>query len=144
MDIRLSNLKNKLFLDIPSTNIDTLVPSRYQCIETGSIEVFWLLSQALSHLRFIICRFRRSLREFLDSVVNLFKQQTLPTVNRKYLFTNIICIQPFHSQKLTTGHSSSVVWNSSTVAIVTTETILWTCTCTSATCTVMKMDSAAS
>jgi hypothetical protein len=28
------------FLDIPSTTIDTLVPSLYQCVETFSIEVF--------------------------------------------------------------------------------------------------------
>jgi hypothetical protein len=41
----------KLFLDI-STNIDRLVPSLYQCIETRSIEVFWLLSQPLPHFRF--------------------------------------------------------------------------------------------
>jgi hypothetical protein len=31
-----------LFLDISSTNIDTLVPLLYQCIETRSIEVIWL------------------------------------------------------------------------------------------------------
>jgi hypothetical protein len=49
-DIR--NWKKRLFLDISSTNIDTLVPSLYQCIETCSIEVFWLLSQPLLHLRF--------------------------------------------------------------------------------------------
>jgi hypothetical protein len=41
-----------LFLDISPTNTDTLVPSRYQCVETRSIEVFWLLSQPLPHLRF--------------------------------------------------------------------------------------------
>jgi hypothetical protein len=29
-----------LFLDITSTNIDTLVPLLYQCVETRSIEVF--------------------------------------------------------------------------------------------------------
>jgi hypothetical protein len=29
-----------LFLDMSSTNIDTLVPSLYQCVETRSIEVF--------------------------------------------------------------------------------------------------------
>jgi hypothetical protein len=39
--------KKKLFLDISSTNIDTLVPSLYQCVETRSIEAFWLLSQPL-------------------------------------------------------------------------------------------------
>jgi hypothetical protein len=35
-----------------STNTDTLVPSFYQCVETRSTEVFWLLSQPLPHLRF--------------------------------------------------------------------------------------------
>jgi hypothetical protein len=49
-DIR--TLKKHLFLNISSTNIDTLVPSLYQCIKTCSTEVFWLLSQPLLHLRF--------------------------------------------------------------------------------------------
>jgi hypothetical protein len=31
--------KNNLFLGITSTNIDTLVPSLYQCVETRSIKV---------------------------------------------------------------------------------------------------------
>jgi hypothetical protein len=44
--------KKQLFLDISSTNIGTLVPSLYQWVETRSIEVFWLLSQPLPHLRF--------------------------------------------------------------------------------------------
>jgi hypothetical protein len=44
--------KKHLFLDISSTNTDTLLPLLYQCIETRSIEVFWLLSQPLPHLRF--------------------------------------------------------------------------------------------
>jgi hypothetical protein len=39
--------KKRLFHDISSTNIDTLAPSLYQCVETRSIEVFWLLSQPL-------------------------------------------------------------------------------------------------
>jgi hypothetical protein len=42
--------KNHLFLDIFSTNIDTLVPLLYQCFETRSIEGFWLLSQSLARL----------------------------------------------------------------------------------------------
>jgi hypothetical protein len=41
-----------LFLDISSTNIDTLVPSLYQRVETRNIEVFWLLSQPFPNLRF--------------------------------------------------------------------------------------------
>jgi hypothetical protein len=44
--------KNRLFLDISSTNIDTLVLSLYQCVETRRIEVFWLFSQPLQYLRF--------------------------------------------------------------------------------------------
>jgi hypothetical protein len=37
-DIRIR--KKHLFLDMSTTNIDTLVPSLSQCIETRSIEVF--------------------------------------------------------------------------------------------------------
>jgi hypothetical protein len=36
-DIR--NWKKHLFLEISSTNIDTIVPSLYQCVATRSIEV---------------------------------------------------------------------------------------------------------
>jgi hypothetical protein len=35
-----------------STNIDTFVPSLYQCVETRSIEISWLLLQTLSHFHF--------------------------------------------------------------------------------------------
>jgi hypothetical protein len=42
--------KKQLFLDVSSTNIDTFVPSLYQCVETRSIYAFWLLSQPLPHL----------------------------------------------------------------------------------------------
>jgi hypothetical protein len=41
-----------LFLDMTSTNTDTLVHLLYQCIKIHSIEVFWPLSQQLPHLRF--------------------------------------------------------------------------------------------
>jgi hypothetical protein len=49
--------KKHLFLDISSTNIDTIVPSLYQCVEIRRMEVFWLLSHSLPnlvghHLRF--------------------------------------------------------------------------------------------
>jgi hypothetical protein len=36
--------KKRLFLDISSTNIYTIVPSLYQCVETRNIEIFWLVS----------------------------------------------------------------------------------------------------
>jgi hypothetical protein len=41
-----------LFLDMSSTNTDIYVPSLYYCIQTRSVEVFWLLSQPLPHLYF--------------------------------------------------------------------------------------------
>jgi hypothetical protein len=41
-----------LFLDISFININTLAHSHCQCIETRSVEVYWPLSQPLSHLRF--------------------------------------------------------------------------------------------
>jgi hypothetical protein len=44
--------KKHLILDMSSTDIDTLVPSLYQCVETRRMEVFRLLSQPLPHLRF--------------------------------------------------------------------------------------------
>jgi hypothetical protein len=45
MDIKLKTCdiqtwKKHLFLDISSTNIDTLVPSLYECVETHSVKVF--------------------------------------------------------------------------------------------------------
>jgi hypothetical protein len=46
--MRYSNLEKHLFLDISSTNINTLVPSLYQCVETHSIEIYWLLPQPLN------------------------------------------------------------------------------------------------
>jgi hypothetical protein len=43
--------------------------------------------------------FETSLREFLGPVMNRFKWQTLPTVNRKHLFMNILWIEYFCPQK---------------------------------------------
>jgi hypothetical protein len=40
--------KGHLFLDISSTNIDTLVPALYKSVESRSLEVIY----ALPHLRF--------------------------------------------------------------------------------------------
>jgi hypothetical protein len=47
--------EKKLFLDISSTNIDTLVPSLCQCVETRSIEVLcpfvtYLLTLPLTYI----------------------------------------------------------------------------------------------
>jgi hypothetical protein len=43
----------------------------------------------------IICDFRTSLRDILDPVVNSFARQTLPAVNRKYVFMNIFALSTF-------------------------------------------------
>jgi hypothetical protein len=40
------------FSTYTSNNIDTSVPSLYQCTENRSTQVFWLLSQPLPHLHF--------------------------------------------------------------------------------------------
>jgi hypothetical protein len=84
--------ENHLFLDISSINIDTLAPSLFQCVVTRSIEIFWLLSQPLPHLRlnfFVISE------TFLQPFVNRFTLQTLPIVNRNHFFMNILCIEFF-------------------------------------------------
>jgi hypothetical protein len=59
--------------------------------------------------------------------VNRFTRQTFPTVNRKHFFMNIPCIESFAHKKCTTERCSWVVYSSSTVVILTTETSLWTC-----------------
>jgi hypothetical protein len=46
------NLGKKIFLDISSTTIDTVVLPLCQCVETRSTEVFRLLSRPFPHLRF--------------------------------------------------------------------------------------------
>jgi hypothetical protein len=61
--------------------------------------VFWLLSQPLPHL--VGHHLRRSivLERIYRPVVKLFAPQTLPTINKNYLFMNILCIESFFSQK---------------------------------------------
>jgi hypothetical protein len=71
----------------------------------------------------IICDFRTSLREFLDPVANRFNGQTLLIVNRKHLFTNILCIESFPPQKQNRMLLFGSI-HSSTVAVLTTQTSL--------------------
>jgi hypothetical protein len=96
-----SNLEKKKhsFLDISSTNIDTFVPSLYQCVETRSVQVFWLLPEPLPYLRFNLFVISETFSTFLDLVVNSFTRQTLPTVNRKHFLMNILSIESFWPQK---------------------------------------------
>jgi hypothetical protein len=46
-------------------------------------------------------------------------------------FMNVLCIQSFCPHECTTESCPLVVQSSSTVTILTTETSLWTCVCTS-------------
>jgi hypothetical protein len=133
-----------LFLGISSTNIDTLVPSLYQCVETRSIEVFWLLSQSLPHmvghhleLSNLLERICRPSCEPLYATNTSYRKQE--TLLYEYPSNSAL----LHTIKSTTERSSSVVHTSSTDVILTTETPLWTCACASGTYTVMKLDSAA-
>jgi hypothetical protein len=96
--------KERLFPDISSTNIDILVPSLYDCVETRNVEVFSVLSQPHAQL---YLKISSSAKRLLP--VNRFTRQTLPTVNRKHFFINILCIEPFCPQKITTYRCSSVV-----------------------------------
>jgi hypothetical protein len=84
---------------ISSTNIDTLVPSLYQCVETRSMEVFLTVASAISSPLFQPLRHQRNV---CHRVVNRFTRQTLPTVNRKHFFMNILCTETFCLQKTTT------------------------------------------
>jgi hypothetical protein len=80
-------------------------------------------------------------RNVFHPVTNRFTRQTLPTVNRKYFFVNILCIESFGPQKKRTSDPSSLVVHTwSTIAILTTETSFWMCPWASATSTVMKLD----
>jgi hypothetical protein len=78
-DIR--TCKKYLFLGLSSTNFNTLVTSLYQCVETRSIDVFWLLSQSLPHLRFETFVTSEMFAMFLDPVVNRCTRHALPIGN---------------------------------------------------------------
>jgi hypothetical protein len=88
-----------------------------------STEVFWLLSQPLPHLVWHHQQLSNVLEKIYRPVVNRFTRQTLPTVNRKYFFVNILCIPSFCPQKRTTKLCSSVIHSSRTIAILTTKTL---------------------
>jgi hypothetical protein len=76
----------------------------------------------------------RHQRNVYHPVMNRFTRQTLPTVNRKYFFMNILCIESFCPQKkLTPQRCYSVLHPSNTVAILTTEASPWICACASPT-----------
>jgi hypothetical protein len=60
--------KKHLSVDIFFTNIDTLVPSLYQCVETRSLEVFRLLFYPLLHLHFSLFVISEKFSTFLEAL----------------------------------------------------------------------------
>jgi hypothetical protein len=115
---------------MPSTNTSTLVPSLYQCVETRSVGVYWLLSHPFPHsvghhLRVsnVLERISRPSCEPLYAINASHRKQ------EKFLYEYPLHWVIFsHKKKCTTEHCSSVVLSLSTV-ILTTETILWTWAC---------------
>jgi hypothetical protein len=99
--------KKHLFLDISSTNIDTFIPSPYQCVRTQHRSLFFFY-YCLNHFRTSIST-SSSLREFLDPVVNRFMRQTLSTINRRLFIINMFCIESFCPQK---SHNRMLLFSS--------------------------------
>jgi hypothetical protein len=60
-------------------------------------------------------------------------RRTLPTVNNKHFLWISFALSPFAHKKTTIERCSSVLYSLGTVAIVTTNTSLWTCACGSTT-----------
>jgi hypothetical protein len=90
-----------------------------------------LLTVATSAPRIHHLRLSNVLQRISLPVVNRFTRQTLPTANRKHFFINIIGIESYADEKRTGERYSSVGHTSSMIAILTSETSLWTCACAS-------------
>jgi hypothetical protein len=59
-----------------------------------------MFSQPLPHLRLNRFIISKTFATFLDQPANRFKQQTLPTVNKRDFFMNILCVEYFFTQKV--------------------------------------------
>jgi hypothetical protein len=59
----------------------------------------------------------------------LYATKTVPTVNRKHFFINILCVKFFFPHRNTKECCFSLVHSSNTVAILTTDTSFWTGAC---------------
>jgi hypothetical protein len=102
--------------------------------ETCSIEVFWLLFQPLPHL----VKHHLWLSNVLERISQAMCEQlyVTNTSHGKHFFMNILCTESFYPQKMYNRMLLFGCTSSSTVAILTTKTSLWTwtCTCTSVDC----------
>jgi hypothetical protein len=133
-DIR--SWKKHSFLDISSTNNDTFVLSLYQCFETRSIEIIWLLSQPLPHLLldlfFISETFTTKKAISRPNFELLYATNISHRKQETSLYRISFALSPFaHEKKM--QNRTLLTHSSSKVVIFTTETSLWTCACASAT-----------
>jgi hypothetical protein len=85
------------FLDISSTNIDTLVPSLYQCVETRSIDVF-------SHFRTSVSTSSSAKR--LPSGCEPFPAINTSHRKEKIFLYKYLYTESFARKKLTPEHCS--------------------------------------
>jgi hypothetical protein len=115
--------KKHLFLDISSTNNDTLVSSLYKCVETRSIKVFWLLSQPLPHLCFNLFVISKT---FATQLWTALRDIHFPPYTRNIsLWISYALSSSAHRKP------NGMLLFCSMVTILTTETNLWTCYCAS-------------
>jgi hypothetical protein len=107
------NLKKKTLI-----SRQTLYQLWYTCpitlpVSKPEAQKSWLF---ISHFRIYVSTSSSSAKclpprwQFHDPVVNYFMWQTLPTINRKHFFMNILCIESFCPQIHTREHYSSVVY----------------------------------
>jgi hypothetical protein len=115
------------FLDISFTNPDTLVSSLYQCVKTRNTEVSWLLSQRFN--LFIMSE------TFVTKVTFSWPSCEPPyTTNSPHLKQETVLYKHFLHWSLspTKTRNRTLFFGSillSKVAILTTESNLWTCAC---------------
>jgi hypothetical protein len=95
--------KKNIFLDISSTNIDTLVPSPYQCVETRSTEIFWLSAPPFQPLH-------HQPNVSRPNYESLYAAKC-PTVNTKHFFMVSFALSSFTHIKGTTQRCHSDYWN---------------------------------
>jgi hypothetical protein len=112
--------KELFLLQISYTNIETHVPSLYECVETRSIDVF---DCCLSQFPISV-----SSSETFESPWDNFSTQLRTASHQKEEIS--LNEYPLHwvlfpTEKLTTERCSSVEYSSSTVVILTTKTSLW-------------------
>jgi hypothetical protein len=94
-----------LFLNIFSANLS------HRFISASKPAALKSFDWCLSHFRasfYIIYHLPKSLREFLEPVVNRFTRQTLPSLYRKYFFISILCSESSCTQKTHNGTLISV------------------------------------